>query len=170
MGRFGFLYLESGHYYDSAFPVDCGFGIWLPGVGWLCPPIPCFFPNDTLVQITEAWLSSLLIVGRNWFWVVSIERKMEQIELLQKFLVVLFTIAFFWKLIRYMWSFVSMEKEPVRVLVTGAAGMPSPSCAFPLSSFVYNYYGWVYLGTVLLKLQFRIVVYLLYFVRNIWFW
>ncbi|XP_016648367.1 PREDICTED: malate dehydrogenase, cytoplasmic-like isoform X1 [Prunus mume] len=47
---------------------------------------------------------------------------MENIVLFQKILLVLFTIAFFWKLIKYMWSFLSMEKEPVTVLVTGAAG------------------------------------------------
>ena len=63
---------------------------------------------------------------------------MEQTELFQKFLVVSFTIAFFWKLIRYMWSFVSMEKEPIRVLVTGAAGMISSSSDFSLFSSVYN--------------------------------
>lgn len=47
---------------------------------------------------------------------------MEQFELFQKFALVSFTIAFFWKLIRHMLSFVNMEKEPVRVLITGAAG------------------------------------------------
>lgn len=49
--------------------------------------------------------------------------KMEYLELVLKSLLVLFTIAFFWKLIRHMWSFVITEKDPVRVLVTGAAGM-----------------------------------------------
>ncbi|XP_062174495.1 malate dehydrogenase, cytoplasmic-like isoform X1 [Alnus glutinosa] len=48
--------------------------------------------------------------------------KMVHSELLQKCLVVLFSIAFFWKLIRHMWSFLNIEKDPVRVLVTGAAG------------------------------------------------
>ncbi|XP_023526849.1 malate dehydrogenase-like [Cucurbita pepo subsp. pepo] len=47
---------------------------------------------------------------------------MEQFELFQKFALVSFTIAFFWKLIRHMLSFVNVEKEPVRVLITGAAG------------------------------------------------
>ncbi|KAF5446184.1 hypothetical protein F2P56_031830 [Juglans regia] len=47
---------------------------------------------------------------------------MENVEWLQKGLVVLLSIAFFWKLIRYMWSFLKTEKDPVRVLVTGAAG------------------------------------------------
>jgi len=54
---------------------------------------------------------------------------MEQFELFQKFALVSFTIAFFWKLIRHMLSFVNMEKEPVRVLITGAAGMFSSSSA-----------------------------------------
>lgn len=48
---------------------------------------------------------------------------MEYITLLQKILFVSFTIVFFWKLIKYMWSFLNIEKEPVTVLVTGAAGM-----------------------------------------------
>lgn len=56
---------------------------------------------------------------------------MEHIELLQKLLVVLFTVAFFWKLITYMWSFLNVEKEPVIVLVTGAAGMLKPIFFFP---------------------------------------
>lgn len=54
---------------------------------------------------------------------------MEQFELFQKFALVSFTIAFFWKLIRHMLSFVNVEKEPVRVLITGAAGMFSSSSA-----------------------------------------
>jgi malate dehydrogenase len=53
--------------------------------------------------------------------------KMVHSELLQKCLVVLFSIAFFWKLIRHMWSFLNIEKDPVRVLVTGAAGMHAQS-------------------------------------------
>lgn len=44
--------------------------------------------------------------------------------LLQKFVVVLFVITLFWKIIRYMCSMLNVEKEPVRVLVTGAAGKP----------------------------------------------
>lgn len=52
--------------------------------------------------------------------------KIEYSALLQKGLVVLLSIAFFWKLIRYMWSFLNIEKDPVRVLVTGAAGMLNP--------------------------------------------
>lgn len=43
--------------------------------------------------------------------------------LLQKILMVSFTVVFFWKLIKHMWSFLNIEKEPVTVLVTGAAGM-----------------------------------------------
>ncbi|CAL8149995.1 unnamed protein product [Prunus armeniaca] len=59
---------------------------------------------------------------RNCLLHLSVFEKMENIVLFQKILLVLFTIAFFWKLIKYMWSFLSMEKEPVTVLVTGAAG------------------------------------------------
>lgn len=51
-----------------------------------------------------------------------LRKNMEHIELVQKILVVLFTVAFFWKLITYMWSFLNVEKDPVIVLVTGAAG------------------------------------------------
>ena len=60
---------------------------------------------------------------------------MEHIELLQKLLVVLFTVSFFWKLITYMWSFLNVEKEPVIVLVTGAAGMLKPIFFFLLAFF-----------------------------------
>jgi hypothetical protein len=52
--------------------------------------------------------------------------KIEYSALLQKGLVVLLSIAFIWKLVRYMWSFLNIEKDPVRVLVTGAAGMLNP--------------------------------------------
>ncbi|PON61189.1 Malate dehydrogenase, NAD-dependent, cytosolic [Parasponia andersonii] len=47
---------------------------------------------------------------------------MDCLLLLQQILVVLFTVVFFWKLIKYMWSFTNIEKEPVRVLVTGQIG------------------------------------------------
>jgi hypothetical protein len=55
--------------------------------------------------------------------------------LFQKGLVVLFSISFFWKLIRYMSKLIrymssflkgEKEKDPVRVLVTGAAGKHNP--------------------------------------------
>ncbi|KAF4365554.1 hypothetical protein G4B88_025733 [Cannabis sativa] len=42
--------------------------------------------------------------------------------LLQQILVVLLSGVFFWRLTKYMWSFTKMEKEPITVLVTGAAG------------------------------------------------
>lgn len=48
---------------------------------------------------------------------------------LQKCVVVLVCVYFLWKIIRYIWSFRYVEKEPVVVLVTGAAGM------FHLTSF-----------------------------------
>ncbi|XP_044481266.1 malate dehydrogenase, cytoplasmic-like isoform X1 [Mangifera indica] len=44
------------------------------------------------------------------------------IVLLQKILVVLFCITLFWKIIKHMASFLNIPKEPIRVLVTGAAG------------------------------------------------
>ncbi|XP_030965563.1 malate dehydrogenase, cytoplasmic-like isoform X2 [Quercus lobata] len=47
---------------------------------------------------------------------------MEYLELLLKGLVVLFPIAFCCMLITYKWSFRKIEKEPTKVLVTGAAG------------------------------------------------
>ncbi|XWS77278.1 hypothetical protein CRYUN_Cryun01aG0247500 [Craigia yunnanensis] len=46
----------------------------------------------------------------------------EHIILLQKILVVLFSVALFWKIIKYMCGLLNIEKEPVTVLVTGAAG------------------------------------------------
>lgn len=51
----------------------------------------------------------------------------DYIALLQKALVVLFCGTLMAKIVRHMWSFVNVEKEPVKVLVTGAAGMLSPS-------------------------------------------
>ncbi|PNT49651.1 hypothetical protein POPTR_002G141700v4 [Populus trichocarpa] len=47
---------------------------------------------------------------------------MDHAVLLQKILVVSFIVALFWKIIRYMCNLLNVEKEPVRVLVTGAAG------------------------------------------------
>nr|POE59469.1 malate dehydrogenase, cytoplasmic [Quercus suber] len=47
---------------------------------------------------------------------------MEYLELLLKGLVVLFPFAFCWMLITYKWSFWKIEKEPIKILVTGAAG------------------------------------------------
>ncbi|KAK4592874.1 hypothetical protein RGQ29_017147 [Quercus rubra] len=47
---------------------------------------------------------------------------MEYLELLLKGLFVLFPFAFCWMLITYKWSFWKIEKEPIKVLVTGAAG------------------------------------------------
>lgn len=47
---------------------------------------------------------------------------MDREVLLQKILVVSFIVALFWKIIRYMCNLLNVEKEPVRVLVTGAAG------------------------------------------------
>ncbi|KAK4592859.1 hypothetical protein RGQ29_017135 [Quercus rubra] len=48
---------------------------------------------------------------------------MEYLVLLQNGFFVLLTIAFSWKLITYMWRSVKMEKEPMKVLVTGATSM-----------------------------------------------
>ncbi|GMN56343.1 hypothetical protein TIFTF001_025461 [Ficus carica] len=47
---------------------------------------------------------------------------MDRLLLLQQVLVVSFSVVFFWKLIKYMWSFLNVEKEPVRILVTGQIG------------------------------------------------
>ena len=49
----------------------------------------------------------------------------------QKSVVVLVCVYLIWKIIRYIWSFLDVQKEPVVVLVTGAAGM------FRLFSFIY---------------------------------
>ncbi|XVF79816.1 hypothetical protein PTKIN_Ptkin15bG0020200 [Pterospermum kingtungense] len=46
----------------------------------------------------------------------------EHIVLLQKILVVLLSVALFWKIIKYMCGLLNIEKDPVTVLVTGAAG------------------------------------------------
>ena len=60
---------------------------------------------------------------RNCLFISLVFEKMEYLVLLQNGLVVLFTIAISWKLITYMWGSLKMEKEPMKVLVTGAAGM-----------------------------------------------
>lgn len=59
------------------------------------------------------------------------------IALLQKISVVLFVIALSWKIIRYMCSLLNVEREPVRVLITGAAGKFNFSFAsfFPSKMF-----------------------------------
>ncbi|KAK4592866.1 hypothetical protein RGQ29_017141 [Quercus rubra] len=59
---------------------------------------------------------------RNCVFISLVFEKMEYLVLLQNGLVVLLTIAFSWKLITYMWGSLKMEKEPMKVLVTGAAG------------------------------------------------
>ncbi|XP_030965556.1 malate dehydrogenase, cytoplasmic-like isoform X2 [Quercus lobata] len=59
---------------------------------------------------------------RNCLFISLVFEKMEYLVLLQNGLVVLFTIAISWKLITYMWGSLKMEKEPMKVLVTGAAG------------------------------------------------
>ncbi|TYJ19823.1 hypothetical protein E1A91_A09G218100v1 [Gossypium mustelinum] len=46
----------------------------------------------------------------------------EYIILLQKILVVLFSVTLFWKIIKHICGLLVIEKEPVTVLVTGAAG------------------------------------------------
>ncbi|KAK4259146.1 hypothetical protein QN277_005509 [Acacia crassicarpa] len=43
-------------------------------------------------------------------------------ELIQKCVVVLISVSLFWKIIKYMCGLLKVEKEPVTVLVTGAAG------------------------------------------------
>lgn len=63
---------------------------------------------------------------------------MEHIELVTKLLLVLFTVAFFWKLITHMWSFLDVEKDPVIVLVTGAAGMLKSILLFLALFFQYK--------------------------------
>ncbi|GMI75828.1 cytosolic-NAD-dependent malate dehydrogenase 3 [Hibiscus trionum] len=50
------------------------------------------------------------------------EMEQEHIILLQKILVFLFSVTLFWKIIKHMCGLLSIEKEPVTVLVTGAAG------------------------------------------------
>lgn len=43
-------------------------------------------------------------------------------KLFEKAVVVSFSVSLFWKIIRHMWNSMNVEKEPVKVLVTGAAG------------------------------------------------
>lgn len=42
---------------------------------------------------------------------------------LKKILLVLLCVILFWKIVRYMFGLLKEEKEPITVLVTGAAGM-----------------------------------------------
>ncbi|MFS8022787.1 hypothetical protein Hanom_Chr16g01443561 [Helianthus anomalus] len=48
---------------------------------------------------------------------------METLELVQKVVVLLICLSLSWRIIRYIWSFADVEKDPLIVLVTGAAGM-----------------------------------------------
>lgn len=100
--------------------------------------VPCrfFVSIMVLLHLYKNIGLDCLDFNRNCLLHLSVFEKMENIVVFQKILVVLFTIAFFWKHIKYMWSFLSMEKEPVTVLVTGVAGMlksillflPHPPC------------------------------------------
>jgi len=47
----------------------------------------------------------------------------ENYTFLKKILLVLLCVILFWKIVRYMFSLLKEEKEPITVLVTGAAGM-----------------------------------------------
>lgn len=49
---------------------------------------------------------------------------MEDFVSIEKPLVVLGCIYLSWKIVKHIWSFMDVEKEPVTILVTGAAGMP----------------------------------------------
>lgn len=48
---------------------------------------------------------------------------MEALDLIQKVVIVFVCLYLSWRIIRYIWSFLDVEKDPVIVLVTGAAGM-----------------------------------------------
>lgn len=48
---------------------------------------------------------------------------MENLELVETVVVVLGSLFLSRKIIKHMWSLLNVEKEPVTVLVTGAAGM-----------------------------------------------
>ncbi|MFS8022793.1 putative malate dehydrogenase [Helianthus anomalus] len=47
---------------------------------------------------------------------------METLELVQKVVVLLICLSLSWRIIKYIWSFADVEKDPLIVLVTGAAG------------------------------------------------
>ncbi|XP_075646404.1 malate dehydrogenase, cytoplasmic-like [Castanea sativa] len=53
---------------------------------------------------------------------LSVFRKIKYLELLHKGHIVLVYIALFWRIIRYICSFLKKEKEPMKVLVKGATG------------------------------------------------
>lgn len=48
---------------------------------------------------------------------------MEYLSLVEKPVVLSGCAYLSWKIIAHIWSFVKVEKEPLRILVTGAAGM-----------------------------------------------
>lgn len=48
---------------------------------------------------------------------------MEQLLSLETPLVVMGCVLLSWKIVKHIWSFLDVGKEPVTVLVTGAAGM-----------------------------------------------
>lgn len=60
---------------------------------------------------------------------------------IQKTLVLLFCVALSWKMIIYMCNLLNIEKDPIRVLVTGAAGKPNTIIFLSFTnSMVYNLY------------------------------
>jgi len=64
---------------------------------------------------------------------------------LKKIILVLFCIILFCKIVRYMFSLLKEEKEPITILVTGAAGM----IFSPIFKFLLMYLVLVYLNKVL---------------------
>ena len=91
---------------------------FLPCFGGVC--VDSFFLHHT-IYLSISWQVGLLILS-SFQQETCCSREMDHAVLLQKILVVSFIVALFWKIIRYMCNLLNVEKEPVRVLVTGAAG------------------------------------------------
>lgn len=48
---------------------------------------------------------------------------MDKLELAEQIAVLSGSLYLSWKIVKYVWSFLDVEEDPVTVLVTGAAGM-----------------------------------------------
>lgn len=48
---------------------------------------------------------------------------MDKLELAEQIAVLSGCLYLSWKIVKYVWSFLDVEEDPVTVLVTGAAGM-----------------------------------------------
>jgi hypothetical protein len=64
-----------------------------------------------------------------------------------------------------MWSFLNIEKDPVRVLVTRAAGMPNP-LFFWFIFLLFDFFFFVLVGKVQVNINLGSIFFILFFFFN----